>query len=57
MADHAEGLLLYPSTDQARDINVSADMQGHKLSVATVDLEMPPAEIRARLLELAATNH
>lgn len=52
-ADRAEGLLLYPSTDLAPNINVSAAMQGHKLNIATVDLNMPPAEIRARLLELA----
>ena len=55
-ADHADGLLLYPSTDQAPDINVTATMREHALRVATVDLTATPTTIRARLLNMAVTQ-
>lgn len=53
-ADHADGLLLYPATDHAPEINVTATMHAHALRVATVDLTASPATIRDRLLNLAA---
>jgi 5-methylcytosine-specific restriction enzyme subunit McrC len=51
-ANHADGLLLYPSTDQAPDIDVAATMHEHTLRIATLDLTTPPSAIRARLLNL-----
>jgi len=51
-ADHADGLLLYPSTDRAPDIDVFATMRDHALRVATLDLTAPPKTLRARLLYL-----
>jgi len=51
-ANHADGLLLYPSTDHAPDIDVTATMRDHTLRVATLDLTASPAAIRTRLLGL-----
>ena len=53
-ADHASGLLLYPSTEGAPDVDVEVVMQGHTLRAATVDLGGSASEIRARLLGLAS---
>lgn len=56
VADHADGLLLYPSTDHAPDIDVTATMRDHALHVATLDLTAPPTTIRAKLLNLVAAQ-
>lgn len=48
--DTARGMLLYPSTNEAPDLDVAADMHGHIVKVATVDLAMDPPSIRHRLL-------
>lgn len=47
---YSEGLLLHPSVGV--DVDESADIQGHRILFATVDLSKPATEIRRRLLEL-----
>lgn len=49
-ADHASGLLLHPSVDQAVDETVV--IQGHQIRFGTVDLTSSPSEIRSQLLRL-----
>ena len=55
-ADTARGMLLYPATNEAPDLDVVATMHGHTVRVATVDLAMEPSGIRHRLLELTEHN-
>lgn len=52
LADAAEGLLLHPTI--GIHIDESAEVQGHRIRFATVDLAASAVEIRRRLLELAA---
>lgn len=47
---HADGMLLYPTT--SADLIETMRVQGHKISVATVNLGAPWQEVEARLLEL-----
>ena len=49
---NAEGMLLYPTT--SHDLREAMQVQGHKISVATVNLAAPWELIEKRLLELAA---
>jgi 5-methylcytosine-specific restriction enzyme subunit McrC len=48
--DSAEGLLLHPVIGVP--IDEAMTVQGHRIRFATVDLSRPPADFRARLLEL-----
>lgn len=50
----AEGILLYPAVDTQLD--ASHEMQGHKIRVATLDLDQPWPEIERCLLSLIAAN-
>lgn len=50
----ANGLLLYPSTEAAPDVDVETTVQGHTIRVATIDLRADPDSIRDRLLDLAS---
>jgi 5-methylcytosine-specific restriction enzyme subunit McrC len=45
-----EGILLYPTTDVSLDLRYR--IHGHPIRVATVDLNIPWREVRARLLSL-----
>lgn len=56
-ADRAHGMLLYPSTKEAPDLDVTAEMHGHMVRVATVDLNLDPSGIRHRLLEITEPGH
>ena len=46
----ADGILLYPTVD--KPVHFTTTVQGHKLSVRTVDLSQPPATIREEILSL-----
>lgn len=48
----AKGILLYPST--SGDVRERVEIQGHQVTVASVDLARPWQAIEARLLELVA---
>ena len=48
---HAEGLLLYPSTD-GRDLRLEFELIGHKVCAYTVDLTKPWPDIRQELLTM-----
>jgi len=52
LADSASGLLLHPSIGE--EVDQTAEIQGHSIRFATVDLAMSPSNIRARLLGLCA---
>lgn len=46
----ADGILLYPTTDKA--VQFTTTVQGHRISVRTVNLNQAPAAIRDELLSL-----
>jgi 5-methylcytosine-specific restriction enzyme subunit McrC len=46
----AEGMLLYPTVKQ--DLDLTYDMQGHKMHINTVDLSQEWTEIRDKLLSI-----
>lgn len=50
LADRASGVLLHPAIDQAFDETVV--IQGHPIRFATVDLAVPPSQIRAQLMRI-----
>ena len=50
MADHASGLLLHPSIGYM--LNESVSIQGHRLTISTIDLTLSASEIRQQLLGL-----
>lgn len=47
----ADGILLYPTTEKA--VQFTTTVQGHRISVRTVDLKQAPEAIRDELLSLA----
>jgi 5-methylcytosine-specific restriction enzyme subunit McrC len=49
---NADGVLLYPTT--GKPVQFTTRVQGHRISVRTVNLDQPPAAIRDELLSLAS---
>lgn len=50
------GLLMYPSTVTDPWVDVSSDVYGHTLRIATVDLNGSAGAVKERLLDLARTS-
>ncbi|WP_162182067.1 5-methylcytosine-specific restriction endonuclease system specificity protein McrC [Arthrobacter sp. PAMC 25486] len=46
----SEGMLIYPATGQT--IRETIQLSGHKMTVATIDLTLPAAQIRRQLLDV-----
>ena len=51
----SEGVLLYPATEQVPELDVTTEMQGHRLRVLTVDLAASPSEIHGGLLSVVGS--
>lgn len=47
---NADGILVYPTTE--KDVDFTTTVQGHRISVRTIDLSQPPQAIRQQVLAL-----